>query len=598
MMNTTSRSQQLLSLLCLPTLLLLLSSSSLSVDAIEDCKNEGEQPLEFRFFTDHNSWNDNGWTLECDYEDESKAMLWSVPIGSLKYEARTQVIREAACIPDTATCTFHIFDAMGDGLQSINENGEDEEYFSGWFALLHGATTVGTYQNVAEPSFSELTYCIGPNCDQQPQEMQSNDENCQDVVYLALQLDANPQDTTYQLVCNDGADIIWDGKDFTTPGAYVEEETCLPKDSCCEFVVTDNDTNGLTSEVDTTNLAAGTRSTGFIYLEWNYEPVMEYDGATGEEFDVLTAQFACGSTTTETDATVTTESADADTDVDVDANVDVDVEVDVDVDVDTDTDTDTVSATDEVETTDNMTTSEEVVRETYVPSDESTDYSSENANDEWGFGQWLGEDDTVDVFDQQTSNPTSWGSDESTQSYWDDIVLEDDDFTSQQYQTDDELAWEFENEFGDDMVMADDDFTFTPPMDDVVLTDDVAIDDDTKWTQEQLKDLEDLVIETDNRNPTKPDDLSVAFLNGDNTTKQKKGMSKGGKIATGVIVCLILLIALVGSVLYFFGEQLLEKFGGDGDDEEIDAAKEEQKPETECDDDEVENYSNNSAENV
>ena len=575
MMNTTSRSQQLLSLLCLPTLLLLLSSSSLSVDAIEDCKNEGEQPLEFRFFTDHNSWNDNGWTLECDYEDESKAMLWSVPIGSLKYEARTQVIREATCIPDTATCTFHIFDAMGDGLQSTNENGEDEEYFSGWFALLHGATTVGTYQNVAEPSFSELTYCIGPNCDQQPQEMQSNDENCQDVVYLALQLDANPQDTSYQLVCNNGADIIWDGKDFTTPGAYVEEETCLPKDSCCEFVVTDNDTNGLTSEVDTTNLAAGTRPAGFIYLEWNYEPVMEYDGATGEEFDVLTAQFACGSTT-ETDATETTESTDAGTD----------------------TDTDTASTTDEVETTNDMMTSEEVVRETYVPSDESTDYSSENANDEWGFGQWLGEDESVDVFDQQTSNPTSWGSEEPTQSSWDDMILEDDDFTSQQYQTDDELAWEFEDEFGDDMVMADDDFTFTPPINDVVLTDDVDIDDDTKWTQEQLKDLEDLVIETDNRNPTKPDDLSAAFLNSDSTTKQKKGMSKGGKIATGVIVGLILLIALVGSVLYFFGEQLLEKFGDDSDDEEFDAAKEEQKPETVCDDDDVENYSNNSAENV
>jgi hypothetical protein len=565
MMNTTTISQRLLSLLCLPSLLLLLSSTSVS--AIEDCKNEGEQPLEFRFFTDNNSWNDNGWTLECDYEDESKAMLWSVPIGSLNYEARTQVIREAACVPDTATCTFHIFDASGDGLQSSSPNGEDDESFSGWFALLHGATTVGTYQNVAEPSFSELTYCIGPNCDQKPQEIQSNDENCQDVVYLALQLDGRPQDTSYQLVCNNGADIIWDGKDFTTPGAYVEEETCLPKDSCCEFVVTDNDTNGLTSEVDTTNLAAGTRPNGFIYLEWNYQPVMEYDGATGEEFDVLTAHFACGSTATTTESTDNTETTES-------------------TDADTDTDTDTANTTDEMETTDNMTTSMEVDKETYVPSEESTGYS----NDEWGFG-----DDSIDVFDQQTSNPTNFGTWEPTQSSWDDAVNADDDFTSEQYLTDEELAWEFEKDFGDDMVMADDDFTFTPPTDDIVLTDDSAINDDTEWIQEQMKDLEDLIIETDNMNPTKPNDLS-AFLNGEQ--QQKKGMSKGGKIATGIIVGLILLVVLVGSVLHFFGEEILEKFGGDSDDDEIDAEKEEQKPETDSEEDEVENYSNNSVENV
>merc|ERR1712238_499371 len=105
---------------------------------------------------------------------------------------------------------------------------------------------------------------------------------------------------------------IWDGRDFTQAGSYVEEETCLPKDACCEFVITDTETNGLTSTLNTTQMLAGTttiRSTGFLYLEWNFEPILEYDGATGEQFDVLTASFACGASssgTTDVEATTTT----------------------------------------------------------------------------------------------------------------------------------------------------------------------------------------------------------------------------------------------------------------------------------------------------
>jgi hypothetical protein len=161
----------------------------------------GEQPLEFRFFTDNNSWKDNGWVLECDYEDENRELLWSVPIGSLEFQDRTEVIREAACVPDKATCYLNIFDAKGDGLQG-NKNGDPStNSFAGWFAFLHGATTVATYKNLEDPKFSELTYCVGPKCDQKPQEIQADDADCQEIVYLAMQLDNNPQDTSYQGWC-------------------------------------------------------------------------------------------------------------------------------------------------------------------------------------------------------------------------------------------------------------------------------------------------------------------------------------------------------------------------------------------------------------
>merc|ERR1711971_1232684 len=106
------------------------------------------------------------------YDDGTNSLVWEVPVGALKYEARTQVIREAACVPDTATCFLRIFDASGDGLESyprLSPEGEIHEPFTGWFALLHGATTIGTYKNLERPSFSELTYCVGPKCDQEPQ---------------------------------------------------------------------------------------------------------------------------------------------------------------------------------------------------------------------------------------------------------------------------------------------------------------------------------------------------------------------------------------------------------------------------------------------
>jgi len=269
------------------------------VSAVEQCAMAGEQPLEFRFFTDNNSWKDNGWVLQCEYENNHNEIVWEVPIGSLQYQDRTEVIREAACIPDTATCYLDIFDGKGDGLEGSKNGNSNVNSFAGWFAFMHGATTIATYKELEDPKFSELTYCVGPKCDKKPQEIQADDEDCQEMVYLAMQLDSKPQDISYQLICGGGGDgifdktVVWDGKGFTKAGEYIEEETCLPKDACCEFIVVDSQSNGLTDVVDTGSIDGPGKAMGFIYLETNYAPVLQYDGNTGETFGVLTKQFGC-----------------------------------------------------------------------------------------------------------------------------------------------------------------------------------------------------------------------------------------------------------------------------------------------------------------
>jgi len=620
------------------------------VSGIETCQNEDEQPLEFRFFTDNNSWNDNGWTLECAYEDETKSLVWEVPVGSLKYEARTQVIREAACVPDTATCTLRIFDASGDGLQSsvlpTDENGvpipinplsdDIPESFSGWFAFLHGSTTVGTYQNVKWPNFSELTYCVGPNCEEQDQNQESqlpnNDENCQDIVYLAMQLDAKPQDTSYQLVCNNGVDIIWDGRDFTEAGSYVEEETCLPKDACCEFVITDTDTNGLTSALDTTQMLAGSttvRSTGFLYLEWNFEPILEYDGATGEQFDVLTASFACGASTsgtTDVEATTTTitetveiengtetvtktESTTNTNTEETDAGAETDIETGNNDGNgngnDPENDTDAATTTEEMKISNDMTetetetaTTEEEPDKMVMPYYEDPDWERRSQTavptdyftNEWDTAK-NDDDESWEYVRQETFSPTEWatttlfsGDDTAhTNSYWgdDDAGSEDDDFTAKAWE-DDKVSWSSSEE--DDQVMEDDDFTnaYVGYDDEVTNTEApyVGYDD---VVQEQLQELEELVIEADGtifqepedepNRKVEPEQFVMGSSNNSNLIvekNKKNGISKGGKIATGIIGGLILLLGLVVLVIYFFGEKLFGKYLYDSDSEDSD----------------------------
>jgi hypothetical protein len=205
--------------------------------------------------------------------------VWNVPVGTLKYTATTQVIRESACIDDTTSCFLTITDTGGDGLLSSHES----TGFAGWYAFLYGSQTIVTYAHEPNPEFATVEYCVGPKCTRKPQSIAGTGQ-CE-TAYLALQLDNRPQDTTYQLVCN--GETIWDGRDFVDPGAYIEEESCIPPTSCCTFTVTDADSLGMTSPYNSDML-------GFVYLEWNFEGLLEYDGVTGEEFDVKSVEFGMG----------------------------------------------------------------------------------------------------------------------------------------------------------------------------------------------------------------------------------------------------------------------------------------------------------------
>ena len=493
-----------------------------------------EQPLEFRFFTDNNSWKDNGWVLECDYEDENRELVWSVPIGSLDFKDRTEVIREAACVPDTATCYLKKFDAKGDGLQG-NKNGDSStNSFAGWFAFLHGATTVATYKNLEDPKFSELSYCVGPKCDQKPQEIQADDADCQEIVYLAMQLDNNPQVTSYQLVCGEDKKVIWDGKDFTRAGAFIEEETCLPKDACCEFIVVDGNSNGLIENVDLASSADGTEPKGFIYLENNYEPVLSYDGNTGETFGVLTKKFACA-------ADKTTIKADEEEDKEIIATEGVNIPEEESVEV-----------------------SEDV---------ESIfgDFTNGDNLDEV-FGDSVGSSGSIfDIFRKTPPTSEDW--------------LSDDDF--QNTNDDGKGFGKFQDDFvglTDDVVKTDQptfwSSTFVPTAsntdrDNSDLFDDVVDVDDAAWAQtddqvDGMSEIDGMIQDLTDNSPKLPSDPNAALLlNGQPVYNDRKaGLNRNAKITIGVLVPLFLLWTF-GLVAYYFREKLSGSSNNDDNDAEF-----------------------------
>ena len=640
--SSSTRSSSAVSLLCWPSFVLLLLSSVAvtTVVAEEKCRSADEQPLEFRFFTDNNSWADNGWTLECEYADATKAMVWEVPIGSLQYEPTTQVIREAACVPDSATCTLQIYDTSGDGLQSaprLSPTGELHAAYAGWFAFLHGSTTIGSYKTVVNPAFAELSYCVGPKCEQAPQDIPTNGDSCQDLIYLALQLDATPEETSYQLICNDGQDVIWDGKEFTNPGQFIEEEACIPHDTCCQFVIQDSKADGLSSGLDSTQLADGTKASGLLFLEANFETVLQYDGGTGEAFDVLTAEICSTpspvaptnididtATATESatdDATATTISndqlagAESVTDTDTEEETteenegtanreklasDVDRDSGADVSTTDAADSESASTTTTTDEEDSSVTTVNVVNEDwgelYAAQEEK--WEEENWDDEWNdddgtlYGtsaptsgtyaptseweegtwapttEWASSDYDYDYDNTSdgTAPQTQWWADESL--ITDDFVQnEDDDFTSQQYISDEEAAAAFEASFGDDFVMEeDDDFTIVP----------AGEDSREETIEEELEALEDLIIANNNKEDTdliQPDAATVAFLNEQEQPHQEKnGMSEAAVIGLSVSAGLLLAIILILSVFYFFGEKILRKFGASANDDDIDAS--------------------------
>ena len=486
--------------------MVLLSSGA---SAFEQCP-VGEQALEFRFFTDSSSWKDNGWILECDNADNQKQLVWSIPIGAIDKASHTQVIREAACVPDTSTCSLKILDASGDGLKGDNSEGNS---FVGWFALLHGATTVATYKSVETPEFSELTYCVGPNCDQEPQEV--HDEDCEDIVYLAMQLDNNPTETSYQLVCGGEGDglfdkkVVWNGSGFTQPGAFVEEETCLPKNACCEFIVIDGTSNGLTSAIPQASRTSGSKAKGFIYLEKNFKPVLEYDGSTGEEFGVLTKRFACAA-----DNQPETPSVEVAEEEVVPQEEEVVVIGDLVDGV--------FEPEDEVSTVSDIPNFNDeygfVGQKTYAPTSEDwvSDDDYQNFNDDGeGFGQFngnFGEFLTDDVYETTSTSAPSFKENDYYRVMFDDVVEEDD------------VSWTFM--------------------------------DDEEFPLEGMNDIDGMIQDLNDHTIRLPSDPNaINRLNEQGKYLKRSGLSKGGKIAVGVLVPLFIMwtLGLVGC--YYFGPE-------------------------------------------
>jgi hypothetical protein len=241
----------------------------------QPCPND-EEALEFRFFTDAQSFLENGWQLQCEFQDGTVEIIWDVLPGSLPYTYSTEVIRDSVCVAPTTSCWLTVIDLEGDGLLAQHF----KDGFTGWFALLYGSRTVALYSDEPTPAFSELHYCVGPKCQLTP----NRGEKCVET-YLYMQMDGRPQDTRYELKCN--GQTQWKRSGLSQPGEVVEEEACILNDMCCTFALHDAAHNGMTTPTDN-------GYTGFAYLEWNYEGLLEYDGVTGEVFETKSVVFGHG----------------------------------------------------------------------------------------------------------------------------------------------------------------------------------------------------------------------------------------------------------------------------------------------------------------
>mmetsp|Transcript_17926 Transcript_17926/g.18117 ORF Transcript_17926/g.18117 Transcript_17926/m.18117 type:complete len:262 (+) Transcript_17926:120-905(+) len=185
-----------------------------------------------------------------------------------------------------------------------------------------------------------------------------------------------------------------------------------------------------------------------------------------------------------------------------------------------------------------------------------TDYFT---NNEWD----TNDDESWEYVRQETFSPTEWAtatlfSDDTahTNIYWgdDDAGSEDDDFTAKAWE-DDAVSWSSSEE--DDQVI-----------------------------QEQLQELQELVIAADSTITTvepedepnckvEPEQFVMGSSNNNSNlivekNNKKNGIGKGGKIATGIIGGVILLLGLVVLVIYFFGEKLFGKYLYDSESEESD----------------------------
>jgi len=256
---------------------LLLLASTVQTNAISDDCGDGTQQLTFEFFSDIDSSREQSWVLSCD----DGTIPWELKRGDYPYTWVTRRrwwnywrqpvdnIREDLCLADDVTCTFTIEDSYGDGLLE-----------GGYYALIHGSTTVAAYDHSA---FEEKAYCVGPSCPVPPIE---EEEQCE-WLYFYLRLDGLPAETSYTVTC-DGEPVLG-GSGFTVAVQEIEEEVCIPVSSCCTVTVTDTGNDGLTSFA-----SGGEEEDGEISVYFLSNKVVHYKGNSGEEFSVLEKSFGLG----------------------------------------------------------------------------------------------------------------------------------------------------------------------------------------------------------------------------------------------------------------------------------------------------------------
>jgi hypothetical protein len=236
----------------------------------EDC-NSGQKLVEFFIQLDQDSNHETGWSLQCSEEE-----IWNVPVGILQETNENRngnnQIMQSACVDETETCEFVILDSYGDGLVEGN----------GYFYLRYGAATVATY-DMHQGEFSELLYCFGANCGVQEDPIEVTDECAR--IYLGIEFDANPQELSYKVECND--EVVLQGPwGENPPFSIFEEETCMPLNSCCRFTVTDSGGDGLT--------ATQGGDYGWIYLEYGMDQVYGYTGDDDGAFSEAEGTFGDG----------------------------------------------------------------------------------------------------------------------------------------------------------------------------------------------------------------------------------------------------------------------------------------------------------------
>ena len=256
-------------------LLSALSLSRASHALTGDCY-PGEKEVEFTLFLDEDSTTEQGWTMQCDDQ-----LIWNKHVGHLitfedDLDQSAPFVVDQACVPEAATCHFTIIDSYGDGI-----------YTPGFFTLTYEATTVAVYDE--EHAFEEISYCFGPGCPTNVPPPREIDDDC-DNMYMYIQLDGSmDEEMAYNVKCND--EIIWHGlfNHTNLPLTGMEQQTCVPINSCCIFTASDSGMK---------------EYGGSVYLEWSSKTIIDYRGGETGHQEYVEFGSGCPERTTPDDKPV------------------------------------------------------------------------------------------------------------------------------------------------------------------------------------------------------------------------------------------------------------------------------------------------------